>query len=392
MLDLGQDPPVLCLQLQHYQCQTVCSLGATSAAQRSGEKSILLSRNTSQFSSLARWKESLSCNPRRRTCHFVFLVFCCVQRRGRRGFKISREKLDSMSPMFSRRILTLAQHQNKDSQPQEHPQTVWPPVTIRTSQSLHGEKTPVSPMTPAHVSHHTLSILLQPILDGRTDKTQQKCANTDHTSIQHQSSLFCIVRSGPHAGCAKECSTKFSTLCSQNLIGGEKVIFDIRRHSFHQIKSISKGAKTSSSPLTRHRWHTLAYLPGLLAVVGFFQMDCRLCRNDFVIGAAACENFRESPIPVVMIASSCLESMGKSEGLRAKFTVRPCFLLSVCVYMFPFNCDKIKYQIVESRSTQVRTIHECDTQLLYGASGTTVSEDGSCRASDTCALQGTTKS
>ena len=49
---------------------------------------------------------------------------------------------------------------------------------------------------------------------------------------------------------------------------------------------------------------------------------------------------------------------------------------------------KMKNQVVESRSTQVRTIHECDTQLLYGASGPTVSEDGSCRASDTCALQG----
>ena len=31
---------------------------------------------------------------------------------------------------------------------------------------------------------------------------------------------------------------------------------------------------------------------------------------------------------------------------------------------------------------------KCDTQLLYGTSGPTVSEDGSCRASDTCALQG----
>ena len=49
---------------------------------------------------------------------------------------------------------------------------------------------------------------------------------------------------------------------------------------------------------------------------------------------------------------------------------------------------KTKYQIVESRSTNVRTTHECDTQLLYGASGPTVSEDGSYRASDTCALQG----
>ena len=50
--------------------------------------------------------------------------------------------------------------------------------------------------------------------------------------------------------------------------------------------------------------------------------------------------------------------------------------------------NKIKNQVVESRSTQVRTIHEYDTQLLYGASGITVSEDGSCRASDTRALQG----
>ena len=32
---------------------------------------------------------------------------------------------------------------------------------------------------------------------------------------------------------------------------------------------------------------------------------------------------------------------------------------------------------------------KCDTQLLYGTSGPTwVNEDGSCRASDTCALQG----
>ena len=31
---------------------------------------------------------------------------------------------------------------------------------------------------------------------------------------------------------------------------------------------------------------------------------------------------------------------------------------------------------------------KCDTQLLYGTSGPSVSEDGSCRASDTCALQG----
>ena len=52
------------------------------------------------------------------------------------------------------------------------------------------------------------------------------------------------------------------------------------------------------------------------------------------------------------------------------------------------NKNKIKNQIVESRSMQARTIHGCDTQLLYGAIGPTVSEDGSCRASDTRALQG----
>ena len=66
-------------------------------------------------------------------------------------FLFFRLKVTSASPT------TPAQHQNKDSQPQEHPQTVWPPVTIRTSQPLHGEKKPplVSPMIPAHVSHHT---------------------------------------------------------------------------------------------------------------------------------------------------------------------------------------------------------------------------------------------
>ena len=52
--------------------------------------------------------------------------------------------------------------------------------------------------------------------------------------------------------------------------------------------------------------------------------------------------------------------------------------------------NKQKYQVVESQSTQVRQRYmKCDTQLLYGASGPTkVNEDGSCRACDTCALQG----
>ena len=50
---------------------------------------------------------------------------------------------------------------------------------------------------------------------------------------------------------------------------------------------------------------------------------------------------------------------------------------------------KTKYQIVESQSTQVRQrFMKCDTQLLYGTSGPTMSQDGSCRATDTCALQG----
>ena len=54
VVDLGQDPPVLCLQLQHNQCQTVCFLGATSATQRSGEKSILLSRKRTQLKNFQR--------------------------------------------------------------------------------------------------------------------------------------------------------------------------------------------------------------------------------------------------------------------------------------------------------------------------------------------------
>ena len=56
------------------------------------------------------------------------------------------------------------------------------------------------------------------------------------------------------------------------------------------------------------------------------------------------------------------------------------------------NCEKIKCQIVESsgQSTQVRQRSMmCDTQLLYVVSGpTSVNEDGSCWANDTCALQG----
>ena len=54
-----------------------------------------------------------------------------------------------------------------------------------------------------------------------------------------------------------------------------------------------------------------------------------------------------------------------------------------------FEINKTKYQIVESQSTQVRQrFMKCDTQLWSGTSGPTrVNEDGSCRASDTCALQ-----
>ena len=50
---------------------------------------------------------------------------------------------------------------------------------------------------------------------------------------------------------------------------------------------------------------------------------------------------------------------------------------------------KTKNQIVESQSTQVRQqVMVCDTQFFYGTSGPIVSEDGRCRASDSCALQG----
>ena len=41
------------------------------------------------------------------------------------------------------------------------------------------------------------------------------------------------------------------------------------------------------------------------------------------------------------------------------------------------NCEKVRQRFMK-----------CDTQLLYGTSGPTVSEDGRCRASDACALQG----
>ena len=148
-------------------------------------------------------------------------------------------------------------------------------------------------------------------------------------------------KSGPHARCANEHSTKFSTLCSPS--SSEE---DRPSSASEDIPSITPKASAKEPKLQAHHSHSpqLAHsrLPSRAsahAVVGFFQMDCRLCRSEFVIGAAACENLRESPTPVVMIASGCLESMGRSEGLRAKFTVRPCFLLSVCVYLFPFSCD-----------------------------------------------------
>ena len=39
------------------------------------------------------------------------------------------------------------------------------------------------------------------------------------------------------------------------------------------------------------------------------------------------------------------------------------------------NVNMKKTRIIESRLMQVRTTHECDTQLLYDTSGPTVSED-----------------
>ena len=42
------------------------------------------------------------------------------------------------------------------------------------------------------------------------------------------------------------------------------------------------------------------------------------CRSELVMDAAACENLRESPIPVVMIASNCLESLGQVRRIAGK--------------------------------------------------------------------------
>ena len=72
----------------------------------------------------------------------------------------------------------------------------------------------------------------------------------------------------------KEHSMKFSTLRSPFLIGRETGILVTRGHSFHQSKGNGKGAKTSSSPFTRQRWHTLVHdLPRLLSTrsSGFFK-------------------------------------------------------------------------------------------------------------------------
>ena len=60
-------------------------------------------------------------------------------------------------------------------------------------------------------------------------------------------------------------------------------------------------------------------------------------------------------------------------------------LHGLCEIKFFLKKDQDRRVSVNAGAT---TIHERDTQLLYGTSRPTVSEDGSCRASDTCALQG----
>ena len=75
----------------------------------------------------------------------------------------------------------------------------------------------------------------------------------------------------------------------------KKVIFVIRRHSFHQAKGNGKGAETSGSPFTRHRWNTLALCskrPKAFAnaAVGFFKMD----RPPSLTWAVALISFRGS--------------------------------------------------------------------------------------------------
>ena len=69
---------------------------------------------------------------------------------------------------------------------------------------------------------------------------------------------------------------------------------------------------------------TVKILLGISTVIGLPFHLCRnfnfavtgrrlvICGSELVLDPAACDNLRESPIPVVMIASSCLESMGNS--------------------------------------------------------------------------------
>ena len=83
--------------------------------------------------------------------------------------------------------------------------------------------------------------------------------------------------------------------------------------------------------------------------------------------------------PVVACSRSLTCAIGACKGVRLAAVLLPRGSLT----------GKLKYQIFESQSTQVRQrFMKCDTQLLYGASGPTVSEDGSCKASTTCALHG----
>ena len=48
--------------------------------------------------------------------------------------------------------------------------------------------------------------------------------------------------------------------------------------------------------------------------------------------AAACENFRGSPIPVVMIASSCLEPLGQVRRIAGK-GYRKTLFPSLCLFL-----------------------------------------------------------
>ena len=78
---------------------------------------------------------------------------------------------------------------------------------------------------------------------------------------------------------------------------------------------------------------------------------------------------REGPSEAVDVGN-CLQKVTRVE----RFTIATATAATFIFSMIRVKYNKIKNQVVESGSTQVRTIHDCDTQLLYGASGPTVSE------------------